>query len=256
MKQTQNYQLNQWEKTDRIKMEDFNGDNSKVDAALKTLAGQVAGKASSSTVSSLSTKVNTKAAQSDLTAAVNRVTALESGKAEKTALAAEQTAREALATKEAADVAALRSENYWVKVADTTLSANSTAFSCPLVSVGNYAELRCLFTLVSDGYIYFDMNGGVDLLMNSGTYRTVSMLSNRCEKGVGGSIHIIPVGSGDTAAIFTEASGFENDGTYHNLAMNMITVSVPYAQLSSIDLSSNFGTIQAGARMRVYGLKK
>ena len=34
MKQTSNYQLNQWEKTDRILMEDFNGDNAKVDAAL------------------------------------------------------------------------------------------------------------------------------------------------------------------------------------------------------------------------------
>lgn len=29
MKQTQNYQLNQWEMTDRIQMEDFNGDNEK-----------------------------------------------------------------------------------------------------------------------------------------------------------------------------------------------------------------------------------
>ena len=37
MKQTSNYQLNQWEKTDRILMEDFNGDNAKVDAALKGL---------------------------------------------------------------------------------------------------------------------------------------------------------------------------------------------------------------------------
>ncbi|MBP3509465.1 hypothetical protein [Oscillibacter sp.] len=110
MQQTNNYGLNQWELTDLIKMEDFNGDNSKVDAALKTLAGQVAGKASSSTVSSLSAAVNAKAAQSDLTAAVNRITALESGKADKTALTAEQTARENAdnaekAAREAADTA-------------------------------------------------------------------------------------------------------------------------------------------------------
>ena len=38
MKQTQNYQLSQWEKTDRIEMEDFNADNSKVDAALAAQA--------------------------------------------------------------------------------------------------------------------------------------------------------------------------------------------------------------------------
>lgn len=34
MQQTNNYGLNQWEMTDRIKMEDFNGDNEKVDTAL------------------------------------------------------------------------------------------------------------------------------------------------------------------------------------------------------------------------------
>ena len=68
MKQTENYGLNQWELTDRIQMEDFNGDNEKIDAALKTLANQVAGKADSATVSSLATKVNAKAEQSALNA--------------------------------------------------------------------------------------------------------------------------------------------------------------------------------------------
>ena len=34
MTQTANYQLNQWESTDRILMSDFNADNSKIDAAI------------------------------------------------------------------------------------------------------------------------------------------------------------------------------------------------------------------------------
>ena len=34
MNQTPNYQLNQWDKTDRIRMEDFNADNAKIEAAL------------------------------------------------------------------------------------------------------------------------------------------------------------------------------------------------------------------------------
>ena len=38
MNQTANYQLCQWETTDRILMEDFNSDNSKIDAALKAQA--------------------------------------------------------------------------------------------------------------------------------------------------------------------------------------------------------------------------
>lgn len=45
MQQTTNYQLNQWEKTDRILMADFNGDNSKVDAALKSSADAAAAEA-------------------------------------------------------------------------------------------------------------------------------------------------------------------------------------------------------------------
>lgn len=36
LKQTENYQLNQWEKPDRIMMEDFNADNAKLDAVIKS----------------------------------------------------------------------------------------------------------------------------------------------------------------------------------------------------------------------------
>lgn len=34
MNKTANFQLNQWEKTDRVMMEDFNADNAKIEAAL------------------------------------------------------------------------------------------------------------------------------------------------------------------------------------------------------------------------------
>lgn len=34
MQKTTNYELNQWDKTDRIRMEDFNADNAKINAAL------------------------------------------------------------------------------------------------------------------------------------------------------------------------------------------------------------------------------
>lgn len=37
MKKTKNFELNQWESTDRILMDDFNNDNDKIDAALGTL---------------------------------------------------------------------------------------------------------------------------------------------------------------------------------------------------------------------------
>lgn len=42
MAETGNYQLNQWEKTDRIQMEDFNADNVKTDQALAALQAEKA----------------------------------------------------------------------------------------------------------------------------------------------------------------------------------------------------------------------
>lgn len=41
MNQTTHYQLSQWESTDRIRMEDFNSDNQKIDAAFKSIADAV-----------------------------------------------------------------------------------------------------------------------------------------------------------------------------------------------------------------------
>ena len=46
MNHTTNYQLNQWEKPDRIMMSDFNSDNSKIDTALKTVSDALAAEAS------------------------------------------------------------------------------------------------------------------------------------------------------------------------------------------------------------------
>ena len=45
MIQTANYQLSQWESTDRILMADFNTDNQKIDAALKANAEAIAAEA-------------------------------------------------------------------------------------------------------------------------------------------------------------------------------------------------------------------
>ena len=50
--QTTNYQLSQWSKSDQVKMEDFNADNAKIDAAL-------AQKADASALAALTTLVGT-----------------------------------------------------------------------------------------------------------------------------------------------------------------------------------------------------
>ena len=48
MEKTSHYQLNQWDKEDRILMEDFNADNLKLDTALAAVASAAASKAEQS----------------------------------------------------------------------------------------------------------------------------------------------------------------------------------------------------------------
>ena len=53
MTKTTNYQLNQWAKSDRVMMDDFNADNTKIDAALKANADAAAAKAEAATPKNL-----------------------------------------------------------------------------------------------------------------------------------------------------------------------------------------------------------
>jgi len=55
---TRNYNLCQWEADDKVLRTEFNEDNAKLDAALKSLSTSVSGKASQSALSSLSSTVN------------------------------------------------------------------------------------------------------------------------------------------------------------------------------------------------------
>ena len=57
---TPNYNLSQWERDDRVLMEDFNADNAKIDAALKGKADQSALNALSQTVNGHTSTLNRK----------------------------------------------------------------------------------------------------------------------------------------------------------------------------------------------------
>ena len=50
---TPNYQLSQWERADKVLMEDFNADNAKTDAAIKAVDVRVDGKADRSALEAL-----------------------------------------------------------------------------------------------------------------------------------------------------------------------------------------------------------
>ena len=55
--QTANYALSQWSRTDQVKMDDFNADNAKLDAALKAQADILVGKAEAAALTALSQTV-------------------------------------------------------------------------------------------------------------------------------------------------------------------------------------------------------
>ena len=59
---TQNYQLSQWQQTDRILMSEFNQDNQKIDTALSALATKVNGKADTSALNAVTASLNSVAA--------------------------------------------------------------------------------------------------------------------------------------------------------------------------------------------------
>ena len=55
---TSNYGLCQWEPGDKVLRSEFNGDNAKLDAAIKAVDSRVDGKASNSALNSLKNTVN------------------------------------------------------------------------------------------------------------------------------------------------------------------------------------------------------
>ena len=80
MDYTKNYQLPQWEKADRIVMEDFNCQAAKLEAALVSHDTALAQKADKTTTSSLQTQINQKAAVSALNASVSSLQSQIDGK--------------------------------------------------------------------------------------------------------------------------------------------------------------------------------
>lgn len=133
IKRTGKYQLSQWERTDKVLMEDFNTDNLNIENALAGLESskakqsdmtalqtEVSKKANQSDLAALQTTAGTKANQSDLTALKTEV----SKKANQTDLTALQTTVSQKANQ--SDLAALK----------TTVT--SVQSSMPKIAVGTY----------------------------------------------------------------------------------------------------------------------
>ena len=107
---TEHYDLCQWEPTDAVQRVDFNADNAKVDAALKSLSDQVVQKANQSAVNTLITAVNQKADAST----VNALSQTVAGKADQS------------------EVDALTAKAGTQLISRTTMSAAAALFSVEL----------------------------------------------------------------------------------------------------------------------------
>ena len=133
------------------------------------LAEQAGQKADRSAVDSLSNVVEQKADKTALSAAEGRISALESGKADKTELAAQI---RALSQSHEADTAALRSENCWVRLGEWSLTEESSliSLSFPEIDKSRFRQLRLHFHICGVSAL-----GNVILRMNqvsSGQYDT------------------------------------------------------------------------------------
>lgn len=135
MKQTENYQLNQWDPEDRILREDFNRDNANVENGLTTLQKGL-------TAETQNREMAVAAARQEASQALSTAAgALESGKADKTALAQLQTLVDAMPFVKLREVAISQSVNQVdVDVSDIRLDQYLYLLFVPELYISNAEE--------------------------------------------------------------------------------------------------------------------
>lgn len=263
---TENYGLCQWEATDGVLRTDFNEDNTKIDAALKNqadnlsnLSTQLAGKASTSLVNSLTNAVNQKADQSELEAEKNI-----RAQTDNTEKAAREAADNALAQTQAENMATLRKENCWVKLEEKSILADSESVSIDLssFSMEDFVRLDLTYTVSTStaSSLELQVNGRKDAIYvdSSGSGRhdmsltTNINLTNAITNGAGGTASIMPGGNAGIA-VTSHAMSRDGNSMWAGTCTGLIS-GISFEQLTSIQLSC--GTIKAGSRFVVFGLKK
>lgn len=125
MNQTEHYKLSQWEKADRIMMDDFNRDNASIDTALAAAAAAVAAETAARTA-------DVAAEAAARTAAVTAETAARTAD-----VAAEAAAR-------TADVAALAAKSPFVKLREIVTAQSATQVNLDLSDI-NFADWQVLW---------------------------------------------------------------------------------------------------------------
>ena len=240
---TENYGLCQWEATDGVLRTDFNEDNTKIDTALKDLSDQVNQKANQSTVNTLTTTVNQKANQADLNSAVNRIGALESGKADQTSL--EQA------------VANLTEANRLVFLSQAAMETSASTYTLHLPDWTGAWELQIRYHLLGTGEIALSFNNGTPCY-NSSTTQTVNsfLIKDADLPSAEGVITLRPGGSAGRILCHVEGMTLDEQTNISYRMEILCTVkNVTVQTLTQIGFISRGGTVQAGSRFACYCVK-
>ena len=197
---TTNYDLCQWEPTDAVQRVEFNQDNAKVDAALKSLSDQVVQKANQSAVNTLVTAVNQKANQTELTAAVGRISALEGGKVDKASF------DQAVSTLTAAD--------RMVFLSRTSVGSSVSAYNLNLPDWSDACELQIHYNIEGDGCVKLSFNNYADCYDTlHSTAVTTFNLKLDSRDYCAGVITLRPCGPSSQAACFVSGISMTETGS-------------------------------------------
>lgn len=240
---TENYGLCQWEATDGVLRTDFNEDNTKIDTALKGLSDQVTQKAAQSTVNDLTQIVNQKANQADLNSAVNRIGALESGKADQTSL--EQA------------VANLTEANRLVFLSQAAMETSASTYTLHLPDWTGAWELQVRYHLLGTGEIALSFNNGTPCYNSKSTQVVNSFrIKHDSRSSAVGVITLRPGGSVGRILCHVEGMALdeESDGSF-DVEIFCTVKKVTVQTLTQIEFTSDVGIIQAGSRFACYCVK-
>lgn len=181
MKQTEQYNLNQWELSDRVLMADFNADNSKIASALAALAGKQSGETSrvNAALAKKADLTALSAVQSALEAEDRRLDAAVSAEARRADAALASARGELEAEDRRLDAAKLQ----YRKIFETSLPNADGTYAADLTGLGLGDHLMLLLEVegLEDGQWYFYLNRGGDII--EGTKRPVNSAMGPVGKG-------------------------------------------------------------------------
>lgn len=270
MNQTGNYQLNRWEKSDRILMEDFNRDNQLLDAALAELARKTQALQTEDSALRTDFTAADTALRSGYTAADSSIrtdftaadTALRNGyTAADTAIRNDFTAADAaIRTGYAAADTALRTDftaaDQLVRLLDVTLAADTTLWKVDVSSIdfSKYAMIQLRPDLQSSARsLFLRYNGRTDLnfvYANS----NVNYMNSCYTRAVlaGGFLYFYLHGD----YLFTVNRQMSYSGGYVSHLDNGAWGEVDITSLKTLDFSTDTTiAIRSGSRLTMWGLK-